>query len=109
MGVMSEFDQQLDEIRQVMRDDYNRSMSEEPLSVQVEYRADSIIRELRDLPLQDRLACLIMAMDELCAVAKEHSSEIDRYVAGQIITRTQLAASLLLERAPVTNKLVYLR
>lgn len=74
----------------------------------IEQTIDMIVRDIRDLPIKDRLRAILFVMDELCAVTREHNSEIDRYTAGQIITRTQLAAGFLFERAQA-NKVIYLR
>ncbi len=83
------------------------SMAEEPQSVQVAYRADCIIREINELPMKERIQVIVSALDDLCAITKQNPASVDRYAAGQIITRAQLVGSFLLERNPGHLKVIH--
>lgn len=91
MGIMSELDLAQQTIEAVRRE-----MAGEPAETQVEYRLDCIVREL----------------DEMCglAVNPETVDLIDknRLAVGQIKTRVDLIASLLMARKPGPT-LVYRR
>jgi hypothetical protein len=80
MGVFSEYDATLQEVARVMED--------QPVSTQIEYRLDAIIREL----------------DEMCGLAANPETvdliERQRVAVGQILTRAQLVASFLMARKP---------
>lgn len=82
MGIMSEYDAALQEIRQLMAEPEDTSAE-----TQMERRCDSIIREL----------------DELCAFAANKETvdlvEGQRIAVGQMMTRVQLIASLLMARS----------
>lgn len=79
MSVMSEFDQDLQKIREIM--EAGQSAEE-----QIERRVDFILREL----------------DEFCAMAANSETidliEREKIGLGQIITRSQLIASFLMAR-----------
>lgn len=84
MGAFSEYDMILKEV--------SEAMSDQPQETQVEYRIDSVIREL----------------DELCALARQNPAQFEPHMIaiGRAVSRAELLAGFILGRSYPTHRLI---
>ena len=107
MSYHSDLDLHLAAVREAMAEPH---LSDQPETVQLEYRMDSILREMRSLPVRKLISVIVGGLDELCAMANDEQAAPvlanELYGLGQIKSRTDLALSSLNARGLLGPRLV---